>query len=101
MHIRKGDNVLVISGASRGKTGKVLQVLGSEELVIVAGVNLKKHHERPRRGGQKGQMIDKTMPIHVSNVSLMDSGSEKPTRAGYKMVGSKKIRVSKKTGKEI
>lgn len=99
MYIRKGDNVIVISGANKGKTGKVHEVLRDRNLVVVEGVNLQKKHERPRRANQKGQVIEKAMPIHVSNVSLLEGG--RPVRMGKKMLGDKWVRVSRKTGKEI
>ncbi len=97
--IKKGDNVIVISGASRGKTGKVHEILRERGLVIVEGVNLRKRHERPRKANQKGQVVEKAMPIHASNVALVEDG--KPVRAGTKVVGEKKVRVSRKTGKQI
>lgn len=99
MHIRKGDNVIVISGASKGKSGRVDKVLLNEDLVVVEGVNLKKKHQKPRRANQRGQVIEVAMPIHISNVALMEDG--KPVRAGRKLVGEEWIRVSRKSGKEV
>lgn len=99
MKIHKGDTVIVISGANKGKTGKVREVLRDRNRVVVEGVNLQKRHERPRRANQKGQVIEKAMPIHVSNVSLLEGG--KPVRAGKKPVGEKWVRVSRRSGKEI
>ncbi|MDO8564754.1 MAG: 50S ribosomal protein L24 [bacterium] len=99
--IHKGDNVIVISGAHKGKTGKVHQLLRERQLVVVEGVNLRKKHERARRANQKGQLIEKAMPISLSNVSLIDSASGKATRVGRKQVGEKWVRVSRKSGKEI
>lgn len=72
MHIKKGDNVKVLTGTSRGKTGKVLKSMPQEERVIVEGVNMRKHHERARKAGQKGQVVERPMPIHVSNVSKVN-----------------------------
>jgi len=80
MKIRKEDTVKVISGKDRGKTGKVLRALPKESKVIVAGVNVIKVHKRPKKGGEKGQIVDKTMPVHVSNVMLIDPQTGKPTR---------------------
>lgn len=99
MHIRKGDNIIVIAGAHRGKTGKVHEVLRDRNLVIVEGVNLRKRHTRARRANQKGQVVEKAMPIHVSNVALVEDG--KPVRVGRRLVGEKWVRTSRKTGKEI
>jgi large subunit ribosomal protein L24 len=99
MIIRKGDNVIVISGASKGKTGAVRRVFPRTERVLIDGVNLRKKHQRPRRANQKGQMIDVTMPIHVSNVALVEDG--KPARTGIRREGEKKVRVSRKSGKAV
>ncbi len=68
MHIKKDDKVIVITGKDKGKTGTVLRALPKENKVIVSGVNVLKVHQKPRKGGEKGQIIDKTMPIDVSNV---------------------------------
>ena len=70
MHIKKGDKVIVISGVDKGKTGKVLKALPRVHKVVVAGVNVRKVHKRPKKSGQKGQIIEKSMPIDVSNVRL-------------------------------
>jgi len=97
MSIKKGDNVIVISGSEKGKKGQIARILGSK--VIIDGLNLLKRHTRARKAGQKGQIVDKAMPIHVSNVSLVEGG--KAVRTGQKKVGEKWIRISKKSGKEI
>ena len=99
MFIKKGDNVIVISGAHKGKTGKVHQMLRERELVVVEGVNLRKKHERARRANQKGQMIEKAMPIHLSNVALVESG--KAVRTGVKRAGEKWGRGRREAGKQI
>ena len=71
MFIKKGDMVEVITGADKGKSGKVVLALPEKNKVIVEGVNRHKHHQRPKRANQKGQVVEKAMPIHVSNVRLM------------------------------
>ncbi len=101
MKIRKDDNVIVVTGKDKGKTGKVVKSLPKTNQVIVAGVNLRKVHERARKGGQKGQIVDKTMPIHISNVMLIDSKTNKGTRVGLKVEGGKKLRISKKSGTTV
>jgi len=70
MFIKKGDMVEVITGTDKGKNGKVVLALPKENKVIVEGVNRHKHHQKPRRANQKGQTVEKAMPIHVSNVRL-------------------------------
>ncbi len=99
MKIKKNDNIIVISGKDKGKTAKVVRAFPKDDLIIVEGVNMKKKHERARKSNSKGQIVEKAMPIHVSNVMLLEG--KKGVRVGKKMVGKKMVRVSKKTGKEI
>ena len=68
MKIRKGDNVIVITGKDRGKSGKVIRAFPVKNMVLVDGINIKKKHQRPSKSNQKGQVVDRTTPIHVSNV---------------------------------
>ena len=68
MNIKKDDKVIVLTGKDKGKTGSVTKAFPKENKVIVSGVNVLKVHQKPRKGGEKGQIVDKTMPIHVSNV---------------------------------
>ncbi|HEX9608854.1 MAG TPA: 50S ribosomal protein L24 [Candidatus Paceibacterota bacterium] len=98
MKIKKGDNIIVIAGKDRGKSGKVVRAFPAKDAVIIEGVNLKKKHQRPTRRNQKGQIIDVTMPIHVSNVQLVDPKGGKPTRIGFSIEGGKKVRIAKKSG---
>ena len=101
MKIKKGDNVIVIAGKDKGKKAKVVRALPAENKVVVEGVNIKKKHERGRREGAKGQIIEFAAPINVSNVMIEDPKTKKPSRIGYKMVGDKKVRIAKKSGAEI
>lgn len=101
MRIKKGDNVIVITGKDKGKTGKVIRALPREDRVIVEGVNIKKKHQRPTKSNQKGQIIDKTLPVHVSNVQLIDPKTKKPTRIGKKLVNDVYVRIAKKSGAEL
>ncbi len=80
MKIRKDDNVIVISGKDRGKTGKVVRAFPRENKIVMTGVNVVKHHERPKKSGAKGQIVEKAMPFNVSNVMLIDSKTGKRTR---------------------
>ena len=99
MKIKKGDNVIVIAGKDKGKTGKVEKTFAKEEKVIVEGVNVVTRHQKNRRMRSQGQLIEKSAPVHVSNVALVED--KKPARVGYKVEDGKKVRVSKKTGKTI
>lgn len=105
MKIKTGDNVKVLSGRDRGKTGKVIQVLKSnknnQNYIVVEGVNVRKKHLKAQKSGEKGQTIELSFPIHISNVMLVDSNTKKTTRVGYKMEGKDKKRVSQKSGEYI
>jgi len=68
MHIKKDDKVIVISGKDKGKTGTVVKSFPKDNKVVVSGVHVLKSHQKPRKSGEKGQIVDKAMPIHVSNI---------------------------------
>lgn len=80
MKLKKGDKVIVRAGKERGRTGTIVRVLPSENLVLLDGINLSKRHRRPSARNRKGQIIERAMPIHASNVMLLDPKSGKPTR---------------------
>ncbi len=101
MKLKKGDNVILITGKDKGKKGKIVRVLISQDKVIVEGANMMKRHQRPRKSGEKGVIKNIEMPIHVSNVMMLDPKSNKPTRLGKKRVGNKMVRVAKKSNQEI
>lgn len=101
MKIRKGDNVIVISGKDKGKKGKVARNFPSLNKVIVEGVNVHKKNEKARKSDQKGQIVEKPMPINVSNIAIFDSKKNKPTRIGYGEDKGKKVRIAKKSGVKI
>ncbi len=73
MHVKKGDNVKILTGADRGKTGKIILAIPTKNKVVVEGVNVKKRHEKSRREGQKGQIVEKALPIDVSNVAKVEN----------------------------
>ncbi len=103
MKIRKGDTVKVIAGKDKGKTGTILLTLKDSEQVVIEGINVAKRHQKNKRTRSQGQIIEKSMPIHVSNVSLMEG--DKTVRVGYKTEGegdkAKKVRVARPSGKKI
>jgi len=105
MKIKAGDNVKVLSGKDRGKTGKVIQVLVNKSTgkssVVIEKVNMLKKHVRAAKGGQKGQIIELPAPIDASNVMLIDPKTSKPTRVVYKMEGKEKKRIAQKSGEFI
>ena len=73
MHVKKGDTVLILSGDDKGKTGKILKAFPREGKVVVEGINTVKKHERPRKQGQKGQVVERPMPMHASKVVKADA----------------------------
>lgn len=102
MKIKKGDNVIILAGKDKGKTAKVLKSFPSLNKVIVEGVNISKKHSKNRfSSDKKGEIVDRAMPIHVSNVSLIDPKDKKSTRVSYKEVSGKKVRIAKRSGQEI
>lgn len=101
MKIKKGDNIKVITGKDKGKTGKVIRAFPRTDKIIVEGVNVQKRHRRPTQSNQHGQIVDKTLPIHVSNVMIIDPKTNKPTRIGLEVVAGKKVRIARGSGTQI
>jgi large subunit ribosomal protein L24 len=107
LRIRRDDVVRIITGKDRGKTGRVLRVDPGADKVYVEGANIVKRHMRPRtlrdtqRAQELGGIVEKEGPIHVSNVMLIDPDSGEPSRVGIKREGDRRVRVAKKSGKEI
>jgi len=105
--IRRDDQVKVMSGKDKGKTGRVLHVEPKKNRVFVEGMNIQKRHMRPRsirdaqRAEQVGGVIEKEGPIHISNVMLVDPKSGNPTRVGVKREDGQRTRVAKKSGEEL
>ncbi|MBI2041760.1 MAG: 50S ribosomal protein L24 [Candidatus Nealsonbacteria bacterium] len=101
MKIKKNDTVLIISGKDRGKRGKVLDVFPAQGKLMVEGLNLRKKHAKPKKQGEKGQVVEIPAPIQVSNIELVCAKCGKPTRVGYKTIDNKKYRMCKKCRQEI
>ena len=102
LKIKKGDRVVVITGRDKGKEGEILKVMPKESRVIVQGVNVAKRHTRPSAANPSGGIVDKELPIHVSNVAHIDPKSGKPTRVGFKVLeGGRKVRVARRSGETI
>jgi large subunit ribosomal protein L24 len=102
--IRSDDEVIVISGKDRGKTGKVLRVDPKKERVYVEGLNIVKRHQRPTQtasGQQAGGVIEREGPIHVSNVMLIDPKDGKPTRVRIEIADGKRLRIAKRSGSRL
>ncbi|MCX6785295.1 MAG: 50S ribosomal protein L24 [Candidatus Komeilibacteria bacterium] len=102
MKIKKGDTVKIIAGKDNGKTGKITQVFTTLNKVVVEGLNIHFRNLKPRRQGEKGQRIEYSSPINVSNVMLLDPRTAQATRIGFKTLESgEKVRISKKSGEVI
>jgi large subunit ribosomal protein L24 len=103
LKIRRDDEVVVISGKDRGKTGKVLRVEPKRQRVYVEGLNIIKRHQKPSALNPNAQagVIEREGPIHVSNVALVDPKDHKPTRVGIKREGGKRFRVARRSGTQI
>lgn len=101
LKIKKGDQVIVLTGKNKGAKGEVLRAIPTENRVVVAGVNVVKKHTKPTQFSAGG-IEDKELSIHVSNVALADPKSGKATRVGYKTLNDgKKVRVAKKSGETL
>jgi large subunit ribosomal protein L24 len=98
--IKKGDDVVVLTGKDKGRTGKVTRVLPKDDRVYVQGINVVQRHTRPSQANPQGGIVNKEASIHVSNVSLVDSNG-KATRVGFRVDGDKKVRFAKSTGDAI
>mgnify|MGYP000103173568 CR=1 FL=1 len=98
--IRKGDEVVVLTGKDKGRKGSVLQVMPKDNRAVVAGINVVKRHQR-QSANQEGGIISKEAPIDLSNLALLDPKDSKPTRVGFRMEGDRKVRFSKRSGEVI
>ena len=102
MRVVKNDNVKILTGKYRGKTGKVLKVFPNQDRIIVEGVNIIKKHTKPSQKSPQGGIVEKEATIQVSNVMIIDPKTSEPTRVGYKILeDGTKVRISKKSGEML
>lgn len=106
MKIKKGDQVLIICGKDKGRKGKVIRVFSQGEKIVVEGMNIAKKHIKPKKQGEKGQVVETPVPMDASNVKLICPKCGKATRVGYKTIAKNekkkvKSRICKKCGQEI
>ena len=101
MKIKKGDTVLITSGKDKGKKAKVLEAFPNQNKIVVEGANIVKRHRRPRKEKEKGQIVEVSRPMNVSNVKLVCPKCNQPTRLGYRLTEKDKYRVCKKCNQEI
>ena len=102
MKLKTGDKVMVIAGKDAGKESRIARVYPDKNKILVEGVNTAKRHTKPTGQTMQGGIIDKDMPLHISNVAIVCSGCDRPTRVGYRFgTDGKKVRVCRKCGKDI
>lgn len=101
MKLKKGDNVIVITGKNKGQKGHIAEVLSNGTKVILSGVNKVKKHLKPKTRDQKGTTIEVEAAIHASNVMVLDPKSGKATRIAKKKIGEKMVRIARKSGEEL
>jgi len=101
LKIKTGDTVVVTAGDHKGSEGQVMSVNFVKNKAIVEGVNMVSKHEKPSAANPQGGIVKKEAPIHISNLSLIDPKTSKPTRVGYKMEDGKKVRFSKKSNQVL
>jgi len=101
MKLKKGDTILVIAGKDKGRKGKIIESLIKEGRVIIEGINLRKKHVKPKKQGEKGQIVQIPAPMDISNVKIICPKCKKTARIGYKIEKKKKYRICKKCKGEI
>ena len=98
--LKKGDEVIILAGKDKGKTGKIIKMIPTNSKAIVSDINKVKKHQKPSNN-DAGGIIEKEMPIHISNIALYESSTKKSIKISYKFENNKKIRINKETGKEL
>jgi len=101
MKIKKGDKVIVITGADKGKSGTVQKVNIKTNRVVVEGINVHKKHRKPTQSNPEGSIVEIYAPLDASNVALVDPKTKKATRVGYEVIKGKKVRVTKASKSQL
>ena len=101
MKLKKGDNVIVIAGKSKGTKGTIARAFPARNMVLIDGVNIAKRHRRPTAQNRKGQIVDMPMPIHASNVMILDPKGGKATRIKISRTNGKRARMAVKSGEAL
>ena len=96
---KKGDEVIVKVGKDKGKVGKISKVINATDKVVISGVNISKKHQKPSQDS-KGGIIDKEMPVHISNILAYDAKNKKSSKVGFKIEDGKKVRIFKSSGEK-
>ena len=98
--LKKGDEVIVLTGKDKGKTGKIIKMIPTKEKAIVSDINKYKKNQKPNNN-EPGGIVEKDMPIHISNLAFYDTNSKKGVRIGFRFDKKKKVIVNKSSGKDI
>ena len=98
--LKKGDEVIVLTGKDKGKTGKIIKMIPTKEKAIVSDINKYKKNQKPNNN-EPGGIVEKDMPIHISNLAFYDTNSKKGVRIGFRFDKKKKVRINKSSGKDI
>ncbi len=101
MKLKKGDKVIVIAGKSKGQTGTIVRAMPATDTVLIDGINMVKRHRRATATSRAGQIVEKPMPLHASNVMLMDPKDGKPTRIKIERKDGGRVRVAVKSGQSL
>lgn len=105
LHVKKGDDVLVLAGNDKGKRGRVMLVYPERDRVLVEGVNIRTHHDKPTQENPQGGRVKREAPVHISNLMVIDPTTDEPTRIGRKRVdeegGGRWVRYAKNSGEII
>ena len=102
LKLKKGDKVQVLTGRDKGRQGEILRAMPEDSKVLVQGVNMVKRHTRPSQTSPQGGIVSQELPIHISNVALVDPKGGKPTRVGYKTLSDgRKVRVARRSGETL
>ena len=101
MKLKKGDKVIVIAGKSKGQTGAIVRAMPADNMVLIDGLNMVKRHRRATSASRAGQIIEKPMPIHASNVMLVDPKDGKPTRVRIERKDGGRTRIAVKSGQAV
>ena len=101
MKVKKGDTVLIVSGKDKGRTAKILKSLVKEKQILVEGINLKKKTVKPKKEGERGQIVSLAVPVDVSNAKFLCPKCGKAARLGYKIEQGRKFRICKKCKSEV
>ena len=102
LHVKKNDTVMILAGKDKGKSGKVLRVLAEKQRVLVESLNTIKRHTRPTQANSEGGIIEKEMPLHISNIMLFNPMTNKGDRVGFKVLeDGRKVRYFKSNGEVV